>query len=417
MAIPTFDKFKSVTAEGKVADYDEIADIPIIRKDLSTGGNSTGYYLHIGATSTNFTNGAIYFYSESKNKYYIIDGGAENQVEYASVQALEDGRYNIKGYVKSQNDDAVLINTKKYVSITTLEGVTITGNESSAVYLRLEASTSKATLYGKEVWLYGDVYVNSTPLSDLFVPIHSTENILIGSTENVYISASEGNEEIYINLQKSNKDIAIAGDTIHLSGEVYINGTLLSELIGSGSSDGDYVAKQDLEEGRINLSNYFKEFDSCRDDNYTVAYSPSFGITWNNTFEITTANDHYTGKYYGNAPIVAGKNVTFDVDEENHVVKINSNVSKINVVTLLASGWQGEGVGCRQSVAVTGLTDTNHCRITPSSSPISNIKAYTEAGIYATSYSVAQGMIWFECETKPYTDIAVYVEIFEGDFV
>ena len=64
MPIPTFDKFKSVTAEGKVADYDEIADIPIIRQDLINNIPSAyGYYQHTGETNNEFIKGIIYYYN------------------------------------------------------------------------------------------------------------------------------------------------------------------------------------------------------------------------------------------------------------------------------------------------------------------------------------------------------------------
>lgn len=67
MAIPTFDKFKSVTAEGKVADYDEIADVPIIHQDLINNVPSVwGYYQHTGITNDNFNNGVIYWYDGTK---------------------------------------------------------------------------------------------------------------------------------------------------------------------------------------------------------------------------------------------------------------------------------------------------------------------------------------------------------------
>lgn len=63
MAIPVFDKFKSVTADGKVLDYDEIADIPIIRQDLINDIPFVwGYYQHTGATNDKFHNRVIYWY-------------------------------------------------------------------------------------------------------------------------------------------------------------------------------------------------------------------------------------------------------------------------------------------------------------------------------------------------------------------
>ena len=69
MPIPVFDKFKSVTADGKVLDYDEIADIPIIRRDL-TGvfGKTIGYYQHIGETTITYVTNGIYFWNGEEFK-------------------------------------------------------------------------------------------------------------------------------------------------------------------------------------------------------------------------------------------------------------------------------------------------------------------------------------------------------------
>ena len=50
------------------------------------------------------------------------------------------------------------------------------------------------------------------------------------------------------------------------------------------------------------------------------------GITWNETFALLTHSDEElrTGTLYQRIPLVAGENVTFEVDEENQVVKINA---------------------------------------------------------------------------------------------
>lgn len=76
MAIPIFDKFKSVTEEGVLLDYDEIADIPIIRRDLTLGESlPDGYYIHTGETTQMFTNGRIYH--RSGNTYDEIAPGKD----------------------------------------------------------------------------------------------------------------------------------------------------------------------------------------------------------------------------------------------------------------------------------------------------------------------------------------------------
>lgn len=66
--IKLYGKLTSVTEEGKVADYSEIAGVPIIMHDLNASGftpTANTYYLHIGETTITYNNGMIYFYNGS----------------------------------------------------------------------------------------------------------------------------------------------------------------------------------------------------------------------------------------------------------------------------------------------------------------------------------------------------------------
>ena len=51
------------------------------------------------------------------------------------------------------------------------------------------------------------------------------------------------------------------------------------------------------------------------------------GITWEEQFEITGENVYAQGEISHRVPIMAGENVTFEVDEDNQVVKINADSS------------------------------------------------------------------------------------------
>lgn len=71
------------------------------------------------------------------------------------------------------------------------------------------------------------------------------------------------------------------------------------------------------------------------------------GICWQDTFAFLDENDSVlkTGGIYHKIPIEAGENVTFEVDEENQVVKINSTgVSKEYVDNLFANIANGDEV-------------------------------------------------------------------------
>lgn len=71
------------------------------------------------------------------------------------------------------------------------------------------------------------------------------------------------------------------------------------------------------------------------------------GITWGEEFAFYDENDNAfkLGESYHRIPIMAGANITFEVDEENQVVKINSTgVSKEYVDNLFANIANGDEV-------------------------------------------------------------------------
>ena len=80
--IKLYGKLKSVTEEGKVVDYSEIAGVPIIMQDLNASGftpTANTYYLHIGETTITCDKGTIYFYNGT-NYTSIIGGGSSINV-------------------------------------------------------------------------------------------------------------------------------------------------------------------------------------------------------------------------------------------------------------------------------------------------------------------------------------------------
>ena len=88
--IKLYGKLKSVTEEGKVADYLEIDGVPIIMQDLSASGftpTANTYYLHIGETTITYNNGMIYFYNGST---YIQVGGSPINVVQATGNSTTD---------------------------------------------------------------------------------------------------------------------------------------------------------------------------------------------------------------------------------------------------------------------------------------------------------------------------------------
>ena len=88
--IKLYGKLKSATEEGKVADYSEIAGVPIIMQDLSASGftpTANTYYLHIGETTITYDNGMIYFYNGT-NYTSIIGSGEFSVLTQEQVDSL-----------------------------------------------------------------------------------------------------------------------------------------------------------------------------------------------------------------------------------------------------------------------------------------------------------------------------------------
>lgn len=83
-----FDENKGTT------NYDELTDKPIINQDLSISGfvpTANTYYRHTGTTTTNYTQGAIYYYNGSLHK--VSGVGREGTGENAEIFNAYDGEY------------------------------------------------------------------------------------------------------------------------------------------------------------------------------------------------------------------------------------------------------------------------------------------------------------------------------------
>lgn len=111
--VKIFRKFKNITKDGKVCDYEQVDGAPIIEADLTAISRVPNtYYKHTGATGT-YTTGVIYYYNGSSLK--PIDGSGsggggglgEQEVEdivdgrlehYVMIQALEEAGYDLSEY-------------------------------------------------------------------------------------------------------------------------------------------------------------------------------------------------------------------------------------------------------------------------------------------------------------------------------
>ena len=83
-----FDENKGTT------NYDELTDKPIINQDLSVSGfvpTANTYYRHIGATTTDYTQGVIYYYNGSL--YKVSGVGREGTGGNAEIFNSYDGEY------------------------------------------------------------------------------------------------------------------------------------------------------------------------------------------------------------------------------------------------------------------------------------------------------------------------------------
>lgn len=288
--IPVLGKFKSVTEEGKLLDYDEIADVPIIRRDLNNNfPTETGYYQHTGSKGSGFLPEVIYYFFKANETDTRLSYASLDPQDYANVQMLEDGRYDLSAY--GFVDDNALEN---YVPKTSTGDIYITSNAD----LRLDASGGNGT-----------TRINMDGV-DSYIGITASDIRLIGD-DNIGITFTQ-------------RDINISGENVYLSGNVYANNAKVSteSYVQSYAS----AFEQTLTEARVDLSNYFKELDTFYGDNSDVSAGTD-GIHWSNNVAFIGDHGEYQGKYWGNAPIVAGDNVTFTVDSTNQVVKISANLS------------------------------------------------------------------------------------------
>ena len=131
MAIPVFDKFKSVTAEGKLLDYDEIAEAPIIRQDLNNNfPTEVGYYQHTGSKGSVFLPEVIYYFFKANETDTRLSYSSLDPQDYANAQMLEDGRYDLSayGFVSANSDEATRIYSSNSIALETK------GNFATRVY-------------------------------------------------------------------------------------------------------------------------------------------------------------------------------------------------------------------------------------------------------------------------------------------
>lgn len=108
--IKLYGKLKSVTEEGKVADYSEIAGVPIIMQDLNASGftpTANTYYLHIGETTIMCNKGTIYFYNGTE--YKVLGSGGLSD-DFGLTQG--DTRYSI--VQKRIKSDGSTVTSKAY---------------------------------------------------------------------------------------------------------------------------------------------------------------------------------------------------------------------------------------------------------------------------------------------------------------
>lgn len=125
--IKLYGKLKSVTEEGKVADYSEIDGVPIIMHDLSASEftpTANTYYLHTGETTVAYDNGTIYFYNGT-NYTSITGSGLFN--DFGLTQG--DQKYSI--VQKRIKSDGSTVTTKAYQRGTAaFGGSTVAGDQS-----------------------------------------------------------------------------------------------------------------------------------------------------------------------------------------------------------------------------------------------------------------------------------------------
>ena len=205
--------------------------------------------------------------------------------------------------------------------------------------------------------------------ADGFVTLSSSNDI--GDTAEVFVNATEGT----VNIN--------ADTNINLNSNVNINGTLIG----------------------------FQGLDLWYDTTSNTSVSDE-GITWSDQFGFMNSAEEYThtGLLHNKVPIVAGDNVSFTVDEENQVVKINatgggSTQTYLHVIELTLN-YNGETL-----FMTINITDTQSAAHTEDTlaDKYSNVLIFCGA---AGSYgSVFQGSICI----LGYSDAEIYGVYAGGD--
>ena len=100
--------------------------------------------------------------------------------------------------------------------------------------------------------------------------------------------------------------------------------------------------------------------------------------------------------------------VTSRVDSLESAIS-NISTPELRTVTLTSSGWTTSGDKFTQTKTVSGISSTETAQLITVTPKISNMTAYYDAGVYASSQST--NSLTFTATTKPTSTLTVYVII------
>ena len=100
--------------------------------------------------------------------------------------------------------------------------------------------------------------------------------------------------------------------------------------------------------------------------------------------------------------------VTSRVDSLESAIS-NISTPELRTVTLTSSGWTTSGDKFTQTETVSGISSTETAQLITVTPKISNMTAYYDAGVYASSQST--NSLTFTATTKPTSTLTVYVII------
>ena len=100
--------------------------------------------------------------------------------------------------------------------------------------------------------------------------------------------------------------------------------------------------------------------------------------------------------------------VTSRVDSLESAIS-NISTPELRTVTLTSSGWTTSGDKFTQTATVSGISSTETAQLITVTPKISNMTAYYDAGVYASSQST--NSLTFTATTKPTSTLTVYVII------